>query len=43
MKAFIKRIKIFKPIFYLDIIGFVLIKVGLNRLYVIANQRVSFG
>ena len=37
------KIKILKPVFYLQILFYLVIKGGLNMLYLIANQRVSFG
>jgi hypothetical protein len=43
MNTFLTKIKFLKPVFYLQILFYLVIKGGLNILYLIANQRVSFG
>ena len=43
MISLLIKIKILKPVFYLQILFYLVIKGGLNMLYLIANQRVSFG
>lgn len=42
MDSLFVKIKIFKPIFYLQVLGFLVIKGGIGMIYLIANQRISF-